>query len=235
MDRAKRFSTLEGMRGMAAICVVLMHSPGLFGLASPRSAYLAVDFFFVLSGFIIAHVYEARLDQGLSAKAFIRARIVRLYPLYVVGMISGVVIAAASLLRHSDLLWSYTQPLVSVPFGLLMLPSPASNMLFHWMLPAWSLLLELIVNIAFSVAWLRSQIALLALMTVSAVGLVVAATIMGTLDLGWDKASAAIGLARVFFSFPLGVVLYRFHQRIRFRPASVLCRFWCWWRCCLQT
>ena len=213
-DRPKSFTTLEAMRGIAAICVVLMHGDELFGVAAPRSAYLAVDFFFVLSGFIIAHVYAGRLDRGMAPVAFMGARLLRLYPLYIVGMISGAVIAAASLLRHSTLLWDYAQPLISFPCALFMLPSPVSIDLFPLDVPAWSLLLELIVNIAFSVRWLRSSRSMLVLMMLSALALSCRQQRWALWTWVGVQTNAPLGLARVFFSFPLGVILYRVHTRI---------------------
>lgn len=220
-ERPKRYTTLEGMRGVAAICVVLMHGVAVFGRAAPHSAYLAVDFFFALSGFILAHAYSAALDQGLGAMAFLRARVIRLYPMYILGTLSAVAWAVAPvLLGRDDALWAYTQPPSSLPFALLMLPSPASDVLYPLNVPAWSLLLELVVNAAFAVRLLRSTSALVAVVAVSAVLLAAGAVTTGSLDLGWGKANAAWGLARVFFSFPLGVLLYRLHRGAH--PGDVL-------------
>ncbi len=214
--RPKRYTTLEGMRGIAAICVVLKHGESLFGAAAPQSAHLAVDFFFVLSGFIIAHAYSEPLRLGFGAAPFMRARVIRLYPLYIAGTVSTVALATASiLLRHDGALWAFTQPVVSFPFAAFMLPSPASSVLFPLNAPAWTLLLELIVNAAFAVRWLRSIPAMVVMMGVSGVALLVAAERFGTLDIGWGKDSAIWGLARVFFGFPFGVILYRVHRRIK--------------------
>ena len=220
MVKSRRFTTLEGMRGVAAICIVLMHGQELFGLAAPQSAYLAVDFFFVLSGFILAQAYAKRLDAGLPGLIFMRTRILRLYPLYIVGSLTSVALALFSLfVRGNDALWAFTQPLVSVPFALLMLPSPASSLMYPLNAPAWSLLLELLVNVAFAVRWLRSGPALMVMVGVSAVLLLLAAERSGGLDLGWGKENVAGGLARVFFSFPLGVLLHRVRRRIRLSDA----------------
>ncbi|NJR13661.1 MAG: acyltransferase [Phyllobacteriaceae bacterium] len=69
------FHVLDGMRGVAALAVVERHKPDfLFGTALPAS-YLAVDLFFMLSGFVIAHAYEQRLRDGLSVVRFTLLRL----------------------------------------------------------------------------------------------------------------------------------------------------------------
>ncbi|MFE2969348.1 acyltransferase family protein [Streptomyces sp. NPDC059340] len=75
----KSYRTLHGIRGVAALCIVALHSPRLFG---PVSTFLgmAVDLFFALSGSVLAHAYETRLRQGMSPLAFLRQRLVRLCP-----------------------------------------------------------------------------------------------------------------------------------------------------------
>ena len=80
------------MRGVAAVLVVLFH----FGALAPAlstSGYLAVDFFFALSGFVIARTYDVRLAAGLGVAAFIERRLIRLYPLYLIGLLLGLVVA----------------------------------------------------------------------------------------------------------------------------------------------
>src|SRR5450631_2878452 len=85
----RHFPALDGIRGVAAICVMLMH----FTLAQETtlfaSAMAAVDLFFCLSGFVIAHSYGAKLDAGMGFGAFFTLRIVRLYPLYALGSLLG--------------------------------------------------------------------------------------------------------------------------------------------------
>ena len=215
MSRPRRYTTLEGMRGIGAIYVVLLHGELLFGAAAPQSAYLGVDFFFVLSGFIVAHVYAQPLDDGLPITAFLRSRLLRLYPVYLLGMLTGVALAVESMVvGHSDLLWNYTQPLISLPFAMALLPSPVSDAMFPLDIPAWSLLLEFVINIVFAVRCLRSTRSLLAIMAVAGVVLVNALVTMDTLNFGWNKPTGILGLARIAFSFPLGVFVYRLHRRL---------------------
>jgi peptidoglycan/LPS O-acetylase OafA/YrhL len=215
VDKPRRYTTLEGMRGIGAIYVVLLHGEALFGNAAPQSAYLGVDFFFVLSGFIVAHVYAQPLDNGLSMTAFLRSRLLRLYPVYLLGTLSGVALAVESMvIGRSELLWNYMQPLISLPFALALLPSPVTDAMFPLDIPAWSLFFEFVINIVFAVRTFRSTRSLLAIMAVSGLALVAALVTKDTLNFGWNKPTGLLGLARIAFSFPLGVFVYRLHRRL---------------------
>jgi len=82
-----RFVALDSLRGLAALLVVLHHINGagyLLSLPLFRYGSLAVDFFFVLSGFVIAANYGERLTQGFSIGRFMALRLGRVYPLHLV-------------------------------------------------------------------------------------------------------------------------------------------------------
>ena len=83
--RDERYLTLDGMRGAAAIAVALFH----FRVDLAPNAYLAVDFFFALSGFVLAKAYTERLRQVASVGRFMMTRVVRLYPMVLVGSALG--------------------------------------------------------------------------------------------------------------------------------------------------
>ncbi|MDT0462466.1 acyltransferase family protein [Streptomyces gibsoniae] len=76
----KSYRTLDGIRGAAALCIVVLHSPRLFGTA-PTFLGMAVDLFFVLSGFVLAHAYDQHIGQGMTPLGFLRRRWARRYPL----------------------------------------------------------------------------------------------------------------------------------------------------------
>lgn len=124
----RTFDTLDGLRGTAAIVVLLLHvasaeTPDLpvFG-----SAYLAVDLFFLLSGFVIGHAYEARLSDGLTFGKFLKIRLVRLYPLYVLGL--ALAVATPVLMALATRQWWLAKPTaVTLPWSVLMLPRPAAD------------------------------------------------------------------------------------------------------------
>src|ERR1043165_8588900 len=83
---SKRFHSLDGLRGVCALSVVLFHAADLFhyGPLMPHG-FLAVDMFFILSGFVIAFRYEDALNRGLHLRAFLEARGRRLLPVYWLG------------------------------------------------------------------------------------------------------------------------------------------------------
>ena len=87
MDKQDRrvFGTLDGLRGIAALAVVTRHVPDTTFQDLLPGSTLAVDLFFVLSGFVLAHSYTERLRGEMGAIAFMRVRIIRLYPLYILG------------------------------------------------------------------------------------------------------------------------------------------------------
>ncbi|HET9652973.1 MAG TPA: acyltransferase family protein, partial [Usitatibacter sp.] len=85
-----RYLLLDGLRGMAALVIVVHHFTALSGQREIfASASIAVDFFFCLGGFVIAHAYQERLLAGMSALEYTRRRVARLYPMYLVGLAIG--------------------------------------------------------------------------------------------------------------------------------------------------
>lgn len=221
-----RFHVLDAMRGLAALLVVLVHAPAYIQERfHPQNNFLAVDFFFCLSGFVIAHSYRQRLEGGMTLPNFLRARLIRLFPVYLLGTLCGL-IWAFSFDRHS-----FGHSLFRVvALALLLLPnfSPAlSPLMFPLNLPGWSLFWELVVNLVFGVAarfrvakdWvllLATAISLLAILRWSAQGHVLG-------DLGWQSKSNLIGLdfARVVLSFSTGLLLYRLYRLDRLRIVSL--------------
>jgi peptidoglycan/LPS O-acetylase OafA/YrhL len=211
----ERFLLLDGLRGVAAFAVILDHVPGgwLGDLIPGR--YLAVDFFFVLSGFVLAHAYGRGLDAGGSALAFMKARVIRLYPMYLLGL----AIALSPLVLGAARGWigpGWGDILTVAVFGLLLLPAPVpagygDGALYPANAPAWSLFFELIANVVYAlIARVLSWRVLGAILGVSAAA--VAFTIARHGDVrgpGWMWAHFEAGLARVMFGFFAGVAIYR--------------------------
>lgn len=212
-EEKRVFAGLDGMRGVAALFVAMRHISFFHNLGI-HGGYLAVDLFFVLSGFVIAHAYERRLAQGLSPARFLAARYLRLWPVYALGAALGLVAALVQALPGRDNLTA-GQVLHTAPFALLMLPGPHIRpMLYPVNSVAWSLAFELLVNLAYAFLWrpLRDLRVLLGVLAVSALALIGAVAWFGKLDIGFGWNDAWGGLPRVAFSFTAGLALYRLHQ-----------------------
>lgn len=206
-----RYSTLDGMRGIAAIAVALYH----WGFATERMAepgYLAVDFFFALSGFVIAATYTSRLEQQMTAGSFIAMRIIRFYPIYLAGHSLGIMKNLAMQLSGNPDARNGTEWLLAVVLGLAMLPVPLieARNLFPLNAPAWTLFLELLVNIVFALGLFRcSSRVLVGIMALSAGVLIGFTGPPLYFDVGYSMPTLVLGMARMGFSFPLGMVVFR--------------------------
>ena len=84
-----RFIFLDGMRGIAALAVMIMHFTLYTNYPIFSSAYVAVDLFFVLSGFVIARSYIDKLDNGEALTSLVAKRLIRFLPTYMIGMLLG--------------------------------------------------------------------------------------------------------------------------------------------------
>ncbi|TWB57847.1 peptidoglycan/LPS O-acetylase OafA/YrhL [Rhizobium sp. ERR 922] len=206
-----RYAALDAMRGLAAFAVVVYHLDRPYA----PSAYIAVDFFFVLSGFVIARAYGEKLDGGMTVLAFMKARYARLYPLFLIGSVYGL----AQLLLHWQAAGVGRADLAaSILTTVFMLPSPsflmrsAGDILALYPLngPAWSLFWELLANLVFALVLFRLKTRSLILIAAASLAmLIVSVFFHKSLDLGWEWHSVDGGLARVFFSFTLGMIIYR--------------------------
>jgi len=210
MKGQDRLLTLDAMRGIAAICVMVTHvnvpgTPHLVG-----SGYLAVDFFFLLSGLVIAKTYGERLTSGLSFPRFAAVRAIRIYPLYVVGFALGFVRCLGEMVLDRPDKLSAAQLAVSTVFEPFLLPSPTSTGLFLLNGPAWSLFFELAINIVYALVLVRcSTRVLVAVAAACGALLIYVAMSQGSLNVGQSWATFHGGTARVGFSFVMGVIFAR--------------------------
>ncbi|MBY6243510.1 acyltransferase [Methylosinus sp. Sm6] len=214
------FKALDGLRGVAAIAVVVTHAWKLLDVQPLRHGYLAVDFFFLLSGFVIAVAYQDRISAGFGFADFWKARIIRLYPLVLVGSLSG---AATAYFVYDPPLWrlmlaTFTQALF--------LPAPWENGLGFglWPLdpPAWSLFWELVASAAFALWMARARTTSLACVaSISALALCAIAAKTSTLELGFTRATFWAGVFRVSFAFTIGVLLFRAYRADRLPKLEV--------------
>lgn len=221
MRSAKRYETLDALRGVAAVSVVIYHlhafnvTPDLL-----PSAQLAVDFFFVLSGFVVAHAYgEARLGR-MSWLDFASRRLTRLMPLAMLGAALGL----AVLLLKWRLFPGAEPPLGNIlaagVLNLFLLPSFVGTTAYeHGIFPGdgplWSLFFELVVNLAWGWIGVRLTTRQLAIFVgVSGLTMVVLAILHGSTRMGNGPHTFWGGMARASFGFTLGVLLYRLRDRL---------------------
>ena len=134
---APRLAGLDALRGIAALLVMGLHANAVFGgLGAFSKGYLGVDFFLMLSGYLMARITEPRLAAGLGAGRFLRARYRRFWPMMALGMAIGIPFAWA---RAED--WQTFLPLFIANMALL--PWPFDRVLFALNIPAWTIFFEL--------------------------------------------------------------------------------------------
>jgi peptidoglycan/LPS O-acetylase OafA/YrhL len=223
-----RFHFLDAVRGVAALFVVVMHFP--YGLAERLGIHnpdLAVDLFFCLSGFVIAFSYEQRLRQGLSFRDFSVARVIRLYPLYILS----------SLLGFADMLWrqpnTRATPAVmgyGLLCALLMVPMVKLHIgyfLMPFSVQAWSLFFEMVANLVYAAAvklhvastWLIQGLCMVSLVVL--LRWLGAGNGLGRAGVLRDTNSMLMGLARIALSFGIGVSMLRLYKS---KPPAVAIR-----------
>jgi peptidoglycan/LPS O-acetylase OafA/YrhL len=99
--RGDRFITLDAMRGVAAISVMMFHYLSGTSLHVFTQDYYAVDFFFCLSGIILAHLYETKIVNGMSFSQYMERRLIRLYPFYFLGFVLGIALLMTYMLTET--------------------------------------------------------------------------------------------------------------------------------------
>lgn len=221
------FIVLDGLRGVAAIAVVCLHAIQLVANGQPaiEARALAVDFFFCLSGFVVAHAYGSRLDAGMSLGEFVARRALRLYPLIFLGAaLGGGVFVMGTLHRGGlglDVLVEVTSAFLLIPAGLFfgLQAYPVSN-------PMWSLFFECFANIVYAMFPRRSLAFLYVLLTVSALALVQVSYNYNGLDaVGFNDWNAfAFGFVRVCYPFLAGTLICRLqiYKKLPSIPAAVV-------------
>jgi peptidoglycan/LPS O-acetylase OafA/YrhL len=206
------FLALDGMRGFGAMLVVIAHCYMFWGGYSMPNGVPLVDMFFLLSGFVIAFAYEQKFHAGMSVRKFMLQRLVRLYPLYLVGFLMGAVVRLVMIAdRGPEELGEY---FIELGPQLFMLPSPhlAETPTFYLFNgPAWTLFFELVANLFYILCWhwLKSTRVLAIVVGLAALWLAAATIAGGKLDMGPTWRDFWGGFARVSFSFFGGVLMFR--------------------------
>ena len=200
-----RLPGLDMLRGIAALCVLGLHLPAInFDMPNVfAKAYLAVDLFFMLSGYVMARTYEARLARGLPARTFFLARYRRLWPVMAIGSAIGL---PKLFLEAPDL----AAFVLAASFNLLLLPMPATGVAFPLNIPAWSIFFELTANLIHGLFLWRLGARLLLVIAAIMLSLTIwVGLLYGALDVGAHTEDYFAGLPRVLLSYMIGIVLSR--------------------------
>lgn len=238
-----RYELLDGLRGVAAFLVILYHFGEGFA-TSPvdqmmNHGYLAVDFFFVLSGFVIGYAYDGRWSRGMTAGRFMLRRVIRLHPMVVLSVLLG----AVAYLLQGSVRWDGTPVplphlLLALLLGLFLIPVlpgmsaevRGNGEMFPLNGPSWSLFFEYIGSILYAIVLHRlSKKALAAVTVLSGIGL--AAVILGNVSgayhvgVGWSAGGLGFlgGFFRLSFSFSAGLLMSRCFRKTNIRGAFWIC------------
>lgn len=223
LQTKKHFNVLDGLRGVAAVAIVCFHFMEIVYPDYSKNfighGFLAVDFFFCLSGFVIAYAYDDRMED-MGMLEFFKSRIIRLHPLVVLGSVLGLL--AFLFDPFSDAASGYSIGKLFLIFvsSALLIPLPIMEdrffNLFGLNAPAWSLFWEYVANIfyAFILCRLHKKLLIIAVLVATAL-LIMVAYRSSSLVGGWSGSTFWDGGARVFYSFLAGLVIYRFNLIIK--------------------
>lgn len=229
-----RYEILDGLRGVAALLVIIFHLLETYSRGPAyqiiNHGYLAVDFFFVLSGFVIGYAYDDRWDR-MSLTGFFKRRLVRLHPMVMAGTITGACLFFFSACNvwpaiTETPLWNF---LLCTVLGLLMIPCWPGIDIRGWNEtnplngPNWSLTYEYIGNILYALIFRKLPIAILALLCVCSAVLTLNLTLgwnlFGIFDGepqynvigGWslEGSQIFIGFTRLLYPFLCGLLISR--------------------------
>lgn len=207
-SRRPHFLGLDGLRGVAASAVLLLHGAIIFDVGySPQAAVLAVDFFFLLSGFVLAYSYDERLgSRRMTWRQFMALRIIRLYPMLFVSIaVGGLVIL------HRE--FTVMSALITIgSFALLPVGLMAGTVAYPVNIPVWSLFFEFAASALYgSPVGRLSNRNLITLVVASGIALIPVAVWGGPyIWIGFGSpVTFLLGFVRVSYPFWAGVLLFR--------------------------
>ncbi len=242
-DTKAHYALLDGLRGVAALMVIWYHVFEGYAFAGGglietlNHGYLAVDFFFILSGFVIGYAYDDRWKKSLTVKDFFKRRLIRLHPMVIMGAVLG----AITFCIQGSVQWDGTNvplSMILLSFLCLLFFIPAipgagyevrgNGEMFPLNGPCWSLFFEYIGNILYALFIHRLSNKALAILT-ALLGIALASFAMldisgyGSIGVGWtlDGVNFIGGSLRMLFPFSMGMLLSR-----NFKPVKVRGAFW---------
>lgn len=242
-DSKPHYELLDGLRGVAALMVLWYHVFEGFA-TSPvdqnfNHGYLAVDFFFILSGFVVGYAYDDRWKTTMTTTNFFKRRLIRLQPMVILGAVLG---AITFCIQGSEQ-WDGTKVSLSMVMLALLLnlflipaiPGTSSEVrgngeMYPLNGPTWSLFFEYIANIMYALFIHKmSTKALRVLVVLAGIGLASFAignlSGFGHLGVGWSLVDYNLigGFLRVLFSFSIGLLMSRNFKPLKIRGAFWIC------------
>ncbi|MGI4021248.1 MAG: acyltransferase family protein [Janthinobacterium lividum] len=234
------YEILDGLRGVAAILVVTFHVFETFNGGSRfnqiiNHGYLAVDFFFLLSGFVVAYAYDDRWGK-MTTWDFYKRRLIRLQPMVIMGSVIGALFFYFQACNTFPLisetpLWKM---LLVMVVGFTLIPLTPSMDIRGWNEmhpldgPGWSLFFEYIANVLYALVFRKFSKTVLAIFVFLFACLLVHYLVtvpQGDVIGGWsiDKIQLRIGFTRMLYPFFAGVLLSRYGKLIRIKGAFWVC------------
>ena len=237
-DSKPHYALLDGLRGVAAMLVVWYHVFEGFQFAGNKPVidfinhgYLAVDFFFMLSGFVIGYAYDDRWGKSLTMSGFFRRRLIRLHPMVMLGALIG----AISFLLTSMERWDGTHStllltLIALVCSWLMIPAlpgmqhdvRGNGEMFPLNGPCWSLFFEYIGNILYAIIIRRLSTRALAWLTALLCCALTWFAVTnqsgyGSIGVGWtvDTTNLLGGTLRMLCPFTIGMLMSRVFKPIK--------------------
>ena len=213
----QHFIILDGLRGVAALAIVIFHfmecvysdySKNFIG-----HGFLAVDFFFCLSGFVIGYAYDDRIRK-MGAMEFFKSRLIRLHPLVILGSVIGLLGFFLDPFATESTVYATGKLAIVFICSNFLIPLPVMETrvfnLFSFNAPAWSLFWEYVANVFYAFILYRIARRPLAVLTaLAAVVLCLVSYRAGNLLGGWAGENFWDGCARISYSFMAGLLIYR--------------------------
>lgn len=243
VDSKPHYELLDGLRGVAALLVIWYHVFEGFA-TSPvdqhfNHGYLAVDFFFILSGFVVGYAYDDRWNLTMNTKNFFKRRLIRLHPMVVMGAVLG----AITYCMQGSVKWngeqvSFLMVMLALLLNLFLIPAlPGSgaevrgnNEMYPLNGPSWSLFFEYIGNILYAL-FIRKlstkQLTMLVVLAGSGLAYFAIGNLsgFGHLGVGWSLIDHNLigGFLRLLFAFSIGLLMSRIFKPVKIRGGFWIC------------
>ncbi len=236
-DSKPHYVLLDGLRGVAALLVIWYHVFEGFA-TSPidqkfNHGYLAVDFFFILSGFVIGYAYDDRWKTTMTQKEFFKRRLIRLHPMVVMGAVLGAITFCIQGCEQWDgTRVSISMVMVAMLLNLFLIPAVpgtgpevrGNGEMYPLNGPSWSLFFEYIGNILYALFIRRlSTKALTILVVIAGIGLASFSifNLSGNyhLGVGWSMIDYNLigGFLRMLFAFSIGLLMSRIFKPVHIK------------------